>query len=392
MIKIQSNKQERIKAWIFVLLSFMMLMSLGTVYSYSVFRLSIETHYSINTTLSGLPYMFALAFYSISMFISGRYIERFNPRLLLILGSVFVSSAYLLSSYSTNIYLLTLTYGVIGGTGVGLMYGIPIQNASLWFNHRIGLVVGSILIGFGLSPLVTAPLGVYLIQSFGLMNSFRILGMIILGILLIISLFIPLKRMENKNHVNWNYPIIVSNEFKRLYVNFVIGTMIGLMIIGLTSKIGIELFKLDSITVASLMSLFAVLNGLGRPLFGLIIDRYSLRFAMILSYSLIIFSSLMLIFLRVQLPMIFIVSFSIYWLNLGAWLSIAPNATRILFGQKDYSKNYGITFTAYGIGAILGIVLSGLLMDMFQSYYVIFSFVLILSSFGLLVVYYPLKK
>jgi len=368
------------------------LMSLVTVYSYSVFRLSIETHFSINTTLSGLPYMFALAFYSISMFISGRYIERFNPRLLLILGSVFVSSAYLLSSFSTNIYLLTLTYGVIGGTGVGLMYGIPIQNASLWFNHRIGLVVGIILIGFGLSPLVTAPLGVYLIQSFGLMNSFRILGMIILGILLTISLFIPLKRMEKKNPVNWNYPIIVSNEFKRLYVNFVIGTMIGLMIIGLTSKIGIELFKLDSITVASLMSLFAVLNGLGRPLFGLIIDRYSLRFAMILSYSLIIFSSLMLIFLRVELPMIFIVSFSIYWLNLGAWLSIAPNATRILFGQKDYSKNYGITFTAYGLGAILGIVLSGLLMDMFQSYYVIFSFVLILSSFGLLVVYYPLKK
>jgi len=214
MIKIQSNKQERIKAWIFVLLSFVMLMSLGTVYSYSVFRLSIETHFSINTTLSGLPYMFALAFYSISMFISGRYIERFNPRLLLILGSVFVSSAYLLSSFSTNIYLLTLTYGVIGGTGVGLMYGIPIQNASLWFNHRIGLVVGIILIGFGLSPLVTAPLGVYLIQSFGLMNSFRILGMIILGILLTISLFIPLKRMEKKNLVNWNYPIIVSNDFK----------------------------------------------------------------------------------------------------------------------------------------------------------------------------------
>jgi len=392
MIKNQSDRTNQTKAWIFVLLSFVMMMSLGTVYSYSVFRLSIENYFNVNTTLSGLPYMFALAFYSISMFISGRYIERFNPRLLLILGSILVSSAYLLSSISTNIYVLTLTYGVIGGTGVGLMYGIPIQNASLWFDKRIGFIVGIILIGFGLSPLITAPLKVYFIQSLGLMNSFRIIGMIILGILLTISFFIPLKRIEKINPINWNYPMIVTSEFRRLYVNFVIGTMIGLMIIGLTSKIGTELFNLDSITVASLMSLFAVLNGLGRPLFGLIIDRYSIRFAMILSYSLIIISSLVLLFFRVEVSIIFIISFSIYWLNLGAWLSIAPNATRILFGQNDYSKNYGITFTAYGLGAILGIVLSGLIMDMFQSYYVIFSFVLVLSCIGLLVVFFPLKK
>lgn len=380
------------KAWIFVLLSFVMMMSLGSVYSYSVFRLSIEAYFNVNTTLSGLPYMFALAFYSISMLISGRYIERFNPRLLLVLGSFLVTSAYFLSSLSFNIYILTITYGVIGGTGVGLMYGVPIQNVNLWFERRIGFVVGIILIGFGLSPLITAPLGAYLIQTYGLMSSFRMISYIMFGILLFISLFIPLKYVENKSELNWDYPILKTSEFKHLYLNFVLGTMIGLMIIGLTSKIGIELFKLDSITVASLMSLFAVLNGFGRPLFGLIIDRYSIRFAMNLSYSLILISSLVLLLLRIDLSIMFIISFSIYWLNLGAWLSIAPNATRLLFGSYGYSKNYGIVFTAYGLGAILGIVFSGLIMDLFQSYYVIFGFIFMLSCLGLVVVHHSMSK
>jgi MFS family permease len=211
-------------------------------------------------------------------------------------------------------------------------------------------------------------------------------------ILLFISVFIPLKYVENKSELNWDYPILKTSEFKHLYLNFVLGTMIGLMIIGLTSKIGIELFKLDSITVASLMSLFAVLNGFGRPLFGLIIDRYSIRFAMNLSYSLILISSLLLLFLRIELSIIFIISFSIYWLNLGAWLSIAPNATRLLFGSYGYSKNYGIVFTAYGLGAILGIVFSGLIMDLFQSYYVTFGFIFMLSCLGLVVVHHSMKK
>jgi MFS family permease len=160
--------------------------------------------------------------------------------------------------------------------------------------------------------------------------------------------------------------------------------MIGLMIIGLTSKIGIELFKLNSITVASLMSLFAVLNGLGRPLFGLIMDRFSIRFAMSVSYGLIILSSILLLMLQENSSILFILSFSIYWLNLGAWLSIAPNATRLLFGSLGYSKNYGIVFTAYGLGAILGIIISGLLMDVFQNYNSIFVFILMLSFFGIL--------
>ena len=130
------------KAWIFVLLSFVMMMSLGSVYSYSVFRLSIEAYFNVNTTLSGLPYMFALAFYSISMFISGRYIERFNPRLLLVLGSFLVASAYFLSSLSFNIDILTITYGVIGGTGVGLMYGVPIQNVIYGLRKELDLWLG----------------------------------------------------------------------------------------------------------------------------------------------------------------------------------------------------------------------------------------------------------
>lgn len=380
---IQSNKENALKRSLFVVLSFILMICLGTIYSYSVFRLPIEDYFEVNTTFSGLPYMFALAFYSISMFISGRYIQRYNPRVILIIGSSIVSLAYIISSFSNHILFLTLTYGMMGGIGVGLMYGIPLQNATLWFKDQIGLVMGSILIGFGLSPLISAPIGLYLIVSFGLMKSFMILGLALFVILLSISLLIPLK-IDEKNPHELKYDSIVhTREFRGLYVNFVLGTMIGLMIVGLTSKIGVELFNLSASNVAFLMGLFAVLNGLGRPIFGYIVDRFSISFSIYVSYGLILLSSLILLVFKINHSIIFIVSFSIFWLNLGAWLSIAPNATRILFGSSNYSRNYGLVFTGYGIGSILGIVISGMMLDIFQNYTVIFIFIAMLCLFGI---------
>ena len=57
-----------------------------------------------------------------------------------------------------------------------------------------------------------------------------------------------------------------------------------------------------------------------------------------------------------------------FWLTLGGWLAIAPTATPTFFGAKNNAKNYGVVFTAYGLGAILGTLTSGILRDMFGSY------------------------
>ena len=73
---------------------------------------------------------------------------------------------------------------------------------------------------------------------------------------------------------------------------------------------------------------------------------------------------------------LFAAAFSIFWFNVGGWLAIAPTATNNLYGPKHYSQNYGIVFTAYGIGAVLGVSSSGVLLDTFQNYDYIFYLVI----------------
>lgn len=379
--------------WIYVILGIIIMMCLGTVYSWSIFRLPVEELFDIGTTQSGLPYMISLAFYAIFMGLTGRFIDKYSPKLIISLGGLLVAIGWILSAFATNIYILTITYGVIIGAGVGIAYGAPMTVVTRWFPKKKGLVVGLVLGGFGLSPLVTAPLARDLIEQFGITNTFKILG-IAFGIIIPL-LALPFKypkvslnktsdsNSTNSKDINTN-EMLKSSSFKGLYCNFIIGTMIGLKIIGMTTNVGVELIKLSPSKVALLMSLFAIFNGLGRPTFGWLTDKLSSKKSMMISYGLIMTAAILMVLAKEGSIVFYSIAFCIFWFNLGGWLAIAPTSTIALYGTKYYSQNYGIVFTAYGIGAIVGVLGSGLLLDILNNYYAVFYLVIGVCITGLI--------
>jgi MFS family permease len=90
-------KFQSLNRWYYVVLGSIIMMCLGTVYSYSVFRLPVEKLFNIGATQSGMPYMTSLAFYAFFMFLSGRLLDKFNPRHIIITGGLLVSLGWLLS-------------------------------------------------------------------------------------------------------------------------------------------------------------------------------------------------------------------------------------------------------------------------------------------------------
>ena len=395
----QKNKSRKTalshKRWIYIVFGIMIMMFLGTVYSYSVFRLELENKFQIGASESGLPYMFALAFYALFMFFTGKFIERIHPKKILIFGGLLVSLGWVLSSFASNIYVLTLTYGCFGGAGVGIAYGVPISVVAKWFPDRKGVAVGLVLVGFGLSPLITAPMVKSLVDLFGVMRTFSILGFsfaIIMPILAMVFKY-PTQSDVSRYEVGSKHVVesidlslgemIKTKSFKGVYINFVIGSMIGLMMIGMTTHVGVDYFHLETSSVAKLLSLFAIFNGLGRPTFGWISDRFTSKIAMLLSYTSIALASVALIIFDNQL-VLFVISFCIFWFNLGGWLAIAPTSTLKLFGMKHYSQNYGLVFTAYGLGAIAGISSSGALLDYHGNYQYIFLYMIALCLIGVI--------
>ena len=390
------KNSKRISRWIYVILGIIFMMFLGTVYSYSVFRLSLEKIFNIGSTESGMPYMIALAFYALFMFITGKYLERFNPRTVMLVGGSLVSLGWILSSFAPNIIILTITYGCISGAGVGIAYGVPMTVIAKWFPEKKGFAVGMVLIGFGLSPLITAPLARTLVDYYGVLNTFLILG-VGFGVAIPVLSYpfkypteLDLKNIKSISLINNNKKSLETNEmiktksFIGLYINFIIATMIGLMLIGMTTSVGVEFIGIESDEVIKLIPMFAIFNGIGRPAFGWLTDKLSSKKAMLLSYLLIALAATLIIFAGESNKMIYIISFSIFWFNLGGWLAIAPTSTLKLYGMKNYSQNYGLVFTAYGIGAIAGVSTSGVLLDMHGNYYFVFYYVIGLCLLGVL--------
>ena len=146
---------------------------------------------SVGATQSGLPYMAFLASYAIFMCIAGGFIDKYSPSLVIIMGGFLVGSGWILSGFATNINMLTITYGFIAGGGVGIIYGVPIAVVTRWFPDRKGLAVGLTLLGFGLSPFITAPISRWLIDLYGPMHTFKILGIIFF--IVITALAIPFR-------------------------------------------------------------------------------------------------------------------------------------------------------------------------------------------------------
>jgi MFS family permease len=338
----------------------------------------------VSSFQSNLPFMIFLAFFAVTMFFGGRIMEKMGPRNLTILGGVIVAAGWFLSGYANNILILVLTYGVIAGSGVGLAYGCPIAVAARWFPDKKGLAVGLTVAGFGGSALLTAKIASKLLDSVGLSTTFMYFGIAFLVIIFLLAL--PLKfPVAGWKPEGWTPAagaaaaidlnaagMVKTGAYWGVFLCFLIGSLAGLMAIGIAATVGTEVIKIDKAFAATLVSVFAVFNALGRPLFGTITDKLTPRVAAMLNLLLILIASGIMLMAKEGDVALYVGAFILFWMCLGGWLAIAPTSTATFFGIKNYARNYGVVFFAYGIGAILGGLISGKAKDIFGSLQVAF--------------------
>ena len=389
--------------WLFVVLGLIMNVCLGAVYAYSIFLAPVKKAFNVSAFMANLPFMVFLSFFAILMFFGGRIMEKLGPRKLIIIGSIIVGLGWMLSSFATNIWMLILTYGVIAGSGVGLVYGCPVATAARWFPDKKGLAVGLMLAGFGGSALITGKIANLLIPSIGLQSTFLYFG-IVFGIVLVV-LGLPFQfPATGWKPAGWTpasgavaaadfmpAEMVKTPAYWGLFLCFMIGSIAGLMAIGISKPVGNEIIKISGETAATLVGVFACFNAIGRPLFGFVTDKLTARYATMLNLALILVVSILMIKAGEGDNNLYIIGFIGFWLCLGGWLAIAPAATATFFGMKNYARNYGVVFFAYGFGAIIGGIISGQAKDVFGTYTYAFYPTAVLAAIGLVLCFFLIK-
>ncbi len=377
--------------WLLLPLGTVSHLCMGTVYAWSVFRQPLEKALSLGATQSMLPYTVALLCFALLMPAGGQLMPRLGPRRVMLAGGVVMALGYLLASRSQSLGQLVLTYGVIVGSGVGLAYGVPLAVAARWFPDRQGLAMGLVVLGFGLSPLITAPLAHRLIATQGLGSTLQLLGVAFLVLMVAVALTMVLpppgwqpppgsRRRGRSAPAAGGAPgsaisaapgsalPLRSRTFGGLWLCYGIGALLGLSAIGISSPVGLEVIAIQPATAAASISLFAVFNGASRPLFGWLCDRMRPWQVATLAYLLVLVGSLMMTGAGEGDLLTYLVAFSLFWASLGGWLAIAPATTLRCFDPQCYAQTYGLVFTAYGAGALLGTLITGQMRDWFGSY------------------------
>ncbi|MFA4825191.1 MAG: OFA family MFS transporter [Methanoregula sp.] len=395
--------------WVLVILGMVINLCLGSIYSWSVFVKPLTDYFTgtlgqqVTANDILLPFSVFLAFFAIAMPLTGKYIEQYGPRNVTIVGGILTGLGWLLASFANSVPMLYVMYGIIGGVGVGIAYGVPVAVSARWFPDRRGLAVGLTVLGFGFSALITANLAGYFIGSYGVMNTFRIFGVVM--IILTILLAMPLKFPKTGwKPAGWTPPAPVAGqhvtcEFRReqmlktssfyaLWACYFIGCLAGLMAISIAKPVGTDV-GIETGLATMLVGFFAVFNGGGRPVFGSLTDKFTPRNAAMVSFVLIALASLLM--WQVQSVLVYIIAFAVLWGCLGGWLAIAPTAAGSFFGTSDYPRCYGVIFLAYGAGAIAGPQLAGFIKTATGSYLGVFPYVLVLAIIGLVIAFTMLK-
>jgi OFA family oxalate/formate antiporter-like MFS transporter len=398
------SENKTFNRWLIVIGAILIQLCLGAIYAWSVFRKPLETSLNITATQASLPFSFVLIFFALSTVIGGRLQDKFGPRVVAIIGGILLAAGMILASFAQNIEMLIVAYGVVSGIGIGFAYVCPISAGVKWFPDKRGLITGLAVAGFGAGALIVGPLARAMIDRIGPFLTFRYLG-IAYFVLIIIGALILRNPPLGYRPAGWNPQtatrtpqtsdfsagqMIKTAQFWFIWMTYFAGCAAGLMIIGQTSPIAQELARFSKETAAIGVSVLAIFNTVGRIFWGRVSDSIGRTRALSLMF-LINTVAILGYFLIPSLPAIFWLGIALVGSSFGGYLAIYPAVTADYYGTKNSGINYGLVFTAYGVGGLLSNIFAPRMKEITGNYNAAFIVTALLCLLAAIIVFGFLK-
>ena len=380
--------------WWVVLGAILIQLCLGAIYAWSVFTTDLQKPpYNFSKADTQVIFGVELAAFAFVMIVAGRMQAKFPPRRVAMLGGLVMGCGYAATRLVGSSFLgHVLTIGLIGGAGIGMGYVVPIAVGVKWFPDKKGLVAGLAVAGFGFGALLWVKLAGawgHLIEQLGVANVFLVYGIGFAVIVLVGSTWM-VNPPAGYKPAGWNPPaagagkasgavdvsssqMLRTPQFCALWVMFFCGAMAGLMVIGVIKLFSTETLKHSGLTETAAKAAaetamgvcFALANGFGRILWGLISDKVGRKpslFVMFLVQGVVMLCFYPMGFHEELLYLAAILA----GFNFGGCFALFPAATADFFGNKNVGPNYGWVFSAYGVGGIVGPIVAGKFGDFAQ--------------------------
>ena len=359
-------------------------LALGVLYTWSIFKGAIRDSivaggpgaFAWDMASLNDPYAVCCLVFACTMILAGRCQDRLGPRVTAIIGGLLVGGGFVWISQSTDYWAWVIGFGVLVGTGIAFGYSSATPPALKWYPpSQTGKIAGIVVSGFGLASLYIAPLAQYLLGAFGLQRSMLFFGIGFLCAVCLLALllvnppagFVPAEATDRRGRnaaaakarslvQDRDYlpgQMLKTPSFWVLWILYFIGAGAGLMVIG--SVAGMAKASMGDFAFL-VVAILAIGNAGGRVVAGIVSDLIGR------SRTLGILFVFQAILMLVAIPvtgaasasgLLLVVLATGIGFNYGANLALFPALTKDFFGIRNFGMNYGILFTAWGVGGFV---------------------------------------
>ena len=362
-----------------------MQVALGAVYAWSVFREPLAAAYggasatAVNTTFSIT--IFTLGF---AAFAGGLWMGSAGPRIVALTAGVLYGLGIFLAGFAEgSLTLLYLTYGLIAGAGIGLGYIVPVATLIKWFPDKRGFITGIAVAGFGGGAFVTALIAKRLVSSVGAFQTFTILGIIYLVMVVGAALFMR-NPPEGYRPPGWepeesqggersdvDYDLggaLKTWQWFALWALLFLNVTAGIAIITEAAPMAETISGVSAVVAATLVSIISVGNALGRFFWAWLSDAIGRKWVFFVMFLLQAVLLVLLPFLGAASFLLLAVLAFIIVSCYGGGFGTMPAFSADYFGSANVGKIYGLILTAWSFGGVLGPLLISRVIDITKSY------------------------
>jgi MFS transporter, OFA family, oxalate/formate antiporter len=353
--------------WVIAIAGVFFQIALGAVYAWSVFRAPLAKQFGWSISEITLTFTISIFVLGFAAFFGGLWLNRKGPRIVALTGGVLYGVGVFLASFSNSLSWLYLSYGLIGGIGLGLGYIVPVAVLVKWFPDRRGLITGIAVGGFGAGALITAPVATRLIQSVGVLSTFAYLGVAYLIVTIIAGSFMQ-NPPDGWKPEGWaptasqtsqraGHDFMLSEALKTwqwwaLWLLLFLNTCAGISVISQEAPIFQELTGATAIVAAGMVGLASIGNAVGRVFWAWVSDMITRRatFAVMFILQVLLFWFLPNITTVTLMTIVTFVVLMCY----GGGFGTMPAFTADYFGPKNVGPIYGLMLTAWSFASAVG--------------------------------------
>jgi nitrate/nitrite transporter NarK len=350
-------------------------LALGILYTWSIFKQAIKEsvlagdgRFTWDIASLNDPFAVCCLMFTVAMVFAGRIQDRLSPRITAIIGGILTGVGLMVISQSNALTAWILGFGVLTGLGLGFGYASATPPAIKWFPaSKTGMIAGIVVAGFGLASVYIAPLANFLIANFGLSQAMLIFGGAFLVVVCLLAMLLvnppagyvaaqakpqgtspAVKAEVNKDFSPMQ--MLGTGAFYKLWFMYFVGAGAALIIIGGVAGMAKKSMGEMAWIVVALMALG---NAGGRIVAGILSDkigRTTTLLIMMSAQAAVIFS---LLYISESQALLLVTAATLVGFNYGTNLSLFPSATKDYFGLKNFGMNYGLVFSAWGIGGFI---------------------------------------